>query len=94
LEIEFDFQEIPYVSQEELFLTYREKRLKKTFKPDFICHEKIIVEIKAITKLTDEHRAQVFNYLRATDIALGILVNFGHYPQLEYERIVLTTPPK
>ncbi len=94
LEIEFDFQEIPYVSQEELFLTYREKRLKKTFKPDFVCYEKIIVEIKAITKLTDEHRAQVFNYLRATDIALGLLVNFGHYPQLEYERIVLTTPQK
>ena len=51
---------------------------------------KIIVELKAVKELCDEHRAQVFNYLRATGFQLGLLVNFGHYPKLEYERIVLT----
>jgi GxxExxY protein len=89
LEIEFDYQGIPYTSQKELFLTYRGKRLKRTYKPDFICHEKIIVEIKAIAQLTDEHRAQLLNYLNASGMALGLLVNFGHFPKLEYERLVL-----
>ena len=51
---------------------------------------RIIVELKAVKKLCDEHRAQVFNYLRATGFQLGLLINFGHYPKLEYERIVLT----
>lgn len=92
LEIEFDFLEIPYLSQHELNLQHRGQKLKKTFKPDFICFEKIILEIKAITRLTDEHRAQVLNYLKAAKIKLGLLVNFGHYPKLEYERIVLTKP--
>jgi GxxExxY protein len=51
--------------------------------------EKIIVEIKAVSQLTDEHRAQMHNYLRATGFRLGLLVNFGYYPKIEYERIVL-----
>lgn len=92
LQIEFDFQKIPYVVQQELYLSYRGKRLEKTFKTDFTCYEKIIVELKAVPKLIDEYRAQVLNYLNATGMALGLLVNFGHYPQLEYERIAFTNP--
>ncbi len=53
-------------------------------------HEKIIVELKAVKALYGVHRSQVFNYLRATGYQLGLLVSFGHYPKLEYERIVLT----
>ena len=56
--------------------------------PDFICYGKIIVELKAVTELMNEHRAQVHNYLKATGYRLGLLVNFGHSPQLEWERIV------
>jgi GxxExxY protein len=63
--------------------------LKQTYTPDFVCHGKIVVEIKAVTGLTDEHRAQVHNYLRATGHRLGLLVNFGHYPKVESERIAL-----
>ena len=63
--------------------------LKHTYEPDFICYDKVILEIKAVSKLTDEHRAQVQNYLRATGFKLGLLVNFGHYPKIEYERIVI-----
>ncbi|MFZ1699630.1 MAG: GxxExxY protein [Pyrinomonadaceae bacterium] len=57
---------------------------------DFVCFDKIIVEIKAVHSLAAEHRAQVMNYLKATEIQLGLLVNFGHFPKLEYERIVST----
>lgn len=58
--------------------------------PDFICYEKIIVEIKSVSKLTDEHRAQVINYLNATGYQLGLLINFGGHPKLEWERLVHT----
>lgn len=89
LEIEFSFQEIPAVSQKELLMRYRGQPLKQRYKPDFVCFEKIILEIKAVCQLTDEHRSQILNYLNATGMKLGLLVNFGHYPKLEYERIVI-----
>lgn len=89
LEIELADKRIPFRMQPELSLTYKNRPLKSRFKPDFICHEKIVLEIKALSGLTDEHRAQVQNQLRATGMKLGLLVNFGHYPKLEYERIVL-----
>jgi GxxExxY protein len=47
------------------------------------------LELKTVSGLTDEHRAQVQNYLRATGLKLGLLVNFAHYPKVEYERIAL-----
>ena len=87
-EIEFGFQRIPFLSQKELELTYRGQILRQRYKPDFICFEKIIVELKAVSVLADEHRAQLLNYLHATGMKLGLMVNFGHHPKLEYERIV------
>ena len=89
LEIEFAGRKIPFKVQPELSLTYKGHLLRSKFKPDFICYDKIVVELKAVTALSNEHRAQVQNYLRATGMKLGLLVNFGHYPKLEYERIVL-----
>ena len=88
LEKEFGKQEIPFVSQRELILQYKGDRLEQTFKPDFICFEQIIVEIKAVKEVANEHRAQVHNYLKATGLELGLLVNSGHYPKAEIERIV------
>ncbi len=90
LEIELGLQGIPFVAQDELLLQYRQRTLKQTYRPDFICFGKIIVEIKAVSKLIDEHRAQVINYLNATGFELGLLVNFGAHPKLEWERLVLT----
>ena len=87
LQIEFRLQEIPFVSQPELELEYKGNPLTQHFKPDFICFGKIIVEIKALTNLLDVHRAQILNYLNATKLDLGLLVNFGHHPKLEYERM-------
>ena len=62
--------------------------MKQTYKPDFICFDKIIVEIKAVTELANEHRAQVHNYLKATGYRLGLLVNFGSKGKLDHERII------
>jgi GxxExxY protein len=89
LEIELGFQKIPFVVHPNLDLFYRKIKLKHFYEPDFFCFEKIILELKAVDCLIKEHYAQVFNYLKATEMKLGIIVNFGHYPDLEYKRIVL-----
>jgi GxxExxY protein len=88
LEIELGLQNIPFVPQARLKLAYKGRTLKQVYEPDFICFGKIIVEIKAVSELHPEHRAQVHNYLKATGYKVGLLINFGHYPQLQYERIV------
>ena len=88
LEIEFEFQRIPFLSKPPQTLQYRGRTLVQTFSPDFICYDKIIVEIKAVSELIDEHRAQLLNYLSATGCKFSLLVNFGHYPRLEYERLL------
>ena len=88
LEIELSLQKVPFSAQTELKLQYKGHLLDQIYKPDFICHEKIIMEIKAVSKLVDEHRAQVHNYIKATGYKLGLLVNFDHFPKIEWERIV------
>lgn len=88
LEKELALQEIPFAPQRELQLQYKGDPLVQTYKPDFICFELIIVEIKAVKELANEHRAQVHNYLKASGLELGLLANFGHYPKVEIERIV------
>ena len=87
--IELAHQKIPAEPQKKLDLFYRGQKLEHFYQPDFICFGKIIVELKAVEKITDAHRAQVLNYLNATGFKLGLIVNFGHYPDFEYERIVL-----
>ncbi|MFC1532261.1 GxxExxY protein [Thermodesulfobacteriota bacterium] len=89
MERELKAHEIPFETQKELKLIYKGEELKQTYKPDFICYEKIIVELKALKDIANEHRAQIFNYLKATNLRLGLLVNFGHYPKATIERIVL-----
>lgn len=89
MEIELAFQNIPAEPQKKLDLFYRGQKLIHFYAPDFVCFEKIILELKAVDKIIDAHRAQLLNYLHATGFKLGIIVNFGHYPDLEYERVVL-----
>ena len=88
LEVELGSRGIPFRPQEELTLWYKGHELKKKYVPDFISFDKIIVEVKAVKQLSDEHRAQLHNYLKATGFKLGLLVNFGHYPEVEHERVV------
>ena len=87
LEMEFTRRGIPFTPQKALDLTYQGARLRQTFKADFVCFEKIIVEVKAVAHLVPEHQAQVINYLKATGMQLGFLLNFGHHPLLEEMRI-------
>ena len=89
LEAELEFRKIPFVSQQTLALQYKGKILKQTYKPDLICFEKIIVELKGVSAIAKEHQAQVLNYLKATGLKLGLIVNFGAYPKVEIKRIVL-----
>jgi GxxExxY protein len=89
LELELGLQRLPFRAQAELTLRYKETPLKQKYIPDFIVFDKIVLEIKAVKELAAEHRAQVYNYLKATGYRLGLLVNFGFYPKLQHERIVL-----
>lgn len=87
LQIELSIQGIPFIAQPELNLEYKGRQLAQFFKPDLICYGKIIVELKSVAKLIDAHKAQTLNYLNATKFDLALLVNFGQFPKLEYERI-------
>jgi len=88
LEIELELQRIPFQSKASKTLQYRGRTLVQTFAPDFVCYDNIIVEIKAVSALADEHRAQLLNYLSATGCKLGLFVDFGHYPRMKYERLL------
>jgi GxxExxY protein len=87
--IEFRQRDIPFVSQPKVEIEYKGVTLTNTFQPDFICFNKIIVELKAVKELASEHRAQVLNYLRVSRFRLGFLVNFGSSTKLIIERVIL-----
>ena len=90
LGIEFEYQRIPAIAKPSLTLSYRGRILKQTYEADYVCFGKIIVELKAVSALIDKHRFQLLNYLHTAGFDLGLLVNFGHYLKLEYERIAKT----
>lgn len=86
LEREFALREIPFEREKELTVSYKGDLLSKTFKADFVCYNRIILELKAVKEFADEHYAQIYNYLRASGMDLGILINFGT-ASIEYERV-------
>jgi len=87
LEKEFCFQSIPYKREVSLSIFYKGELLSKNYFVDFICYNKIIIELKAVSSLSSEHKAQVLNYLKAADFELGLLINFGE-GKLKYERLI------
>ena len=89
LEIEFNRRGIPYEREKELEIIYDDVVLNKRYVADFVCYDKIILELKAVKELDDSHRSQVFNYLKATGFKLGLLINFGKYDEIQIERKVL-----
>lgn len=89
LEREFTLKGIPFARHKALPLAYKGEILEQIYRPDFICYESIIVELKAIKEILPEHRAQVFNYLKASGLRLGLLINFGAHPKAIIERIIL-----
>jgi GxxExxY protein len=88
LVLELSARGVPFVAKPGLLLEYKGRKLKQAFEPDFVCFGKIILEIKAVSQLNDIFRAQLLNYLVATKMRLGLIVNFTSHPQLEFERIV------
>ena len=87
LELEFIEQDLPYVREKKMRIKYKKQILKKKYFADFLCYDEIVVELKAVTELTNIHKGQLFNYLKASDKRLGMLINFGH-EKLEYKRFI------
>jgi GxxExxY protein len=77
LGVEFKKRQIPFSREHLLELFYKGDKLSKYFVADFICFEKIVLELKSVSFLTNDHEAQVFNYLKATKLNLALLINFG-----------------
>jgi len=93
LEIELADRRIPFVTQSNLPIFYKERQLSKPYVADLLVYGRVIVELKAISRLDPSHDAQVINYLKASRSPLGVLINFGT-PSLQWKRLVLTNPPK
>lgn len=88
LELELIDRNISFEAQKPLALQYKGKRLNQHYVVDFLINKKIILEIKAVKTVNDEHRAQVINYLKSTGMELGLLVNFGSFGKIQQERFI------
>lgn len=89
LEKELSKRNISFIAQQTLSLTYCGEPLQQSYKTDLVCFDKIIIELKAVKATTPQHEAQILNYLKATSMRLGLLVNFGAYPKATVKRFVL-----
>ena len=88
MEIELKKRNIPYEAQMPLNISYKGQTLKKGYVADFICFGQIIVEIKALEHLSGRDEAQLLNYLKASAFRVGLLINFGNSPKLEWKRFI------
>ena len=90
LEIELSMRGIPFQSKRELEVFYKDRRLDTHYCPDLIVDDAIVVELKAISDLTTDHEAQLFNYMRIARQQVGYLLNFGKKGELQWKRFILT----
>lgn len=88
MEIEADFMDVPFVPQQNLQVQYKQHRLKKKYVADMICFDKIVVEFKVLDKLTDKEESQMLHYLKTSGYKVGVLINFGSHPELEWKQFV------
>ena len=86
-EIELEGRKIPFESQKQLGIFYKGKRLEKEYFADVVCYGKIILELKALDRLTSKEESQILNYLKASGLKVGVLINFGG-ASLEWKRFV------
>lgn len=89
LNIELNKRDVPFASEQKLPVYYKGKRLDADYRADFICYEKVIVELKAMDRLTSREEGQLLNYLKATKLQVGLLINFGSKGLLDWKRMVL-----
>ncbi|MFN8411491.1 MAG: GxxExxY protein [Anaerolineales bacterium] len=88
MEIEMSSRKIPFEAQKVLQIQYKQYTLKKEYIADVICFDKVVVEFKALDKLSGREESQIINYLKATGYKVGVLINFGSHPKLEWKRFV------
>ena len=88
LELELATRAIPFIPRPVLTIYYKGKKLKKEYEADLICYDQIIVELKALNRLSGTEEAQILNYLKATGLRVGLLINFGTVGKLEWKRFV------
>ena len=91
LQLELGARQIPYVPQSRLQIHYKGQPLIQAYRADLICYGSVLVELKAVSYINDDHRAQLLNYLHATKMPLGLLINFGHSKGLQHERFLPRT---
>jgi len=87
-EIELNERGIPFEAQKPLKIYYKDKLLTKTYLADLVCYKQIIVELKALNRLSKNEEAQILNYLKASNLKIGLLINFGSQDKLEWKRLV------
>ncbi len=88
MEIELGLKGISFESQKLLPINYKGNLLRKEYIADLVCFDQIIVELKALERLSGKEEAQILNYLKATGLRVGLLINFGSYGRLEWKRFV------
>jgi GxxExxY protein len=88
LEMELSSRRIPFEAQKTLTIVYKGRPLKKEYVADVICYGQIIVELKAMDRLTGKEESQILNYLKATGFKVGLLINFGSHGKLEWQKFV------
>lgn len=88
MELELGHRRIPFQPRQPLLIYYKGQRLKKAYEADLICYEQVIVELKALERLSGREEAQLLNYLKATGLRVGLLINFGSVGKLEWKRMV------
>lgn len=89
MEIELDSLGVPFEPQKRLTICYKGRQLRKEYVADLVCYGQIIAELKALDRLTSREEAQLLNYLKATGMRVGLLINFGSHGRLEWKRFVL-----
>lgn len=89
MSIELASSSIPFEAQKALQIRYKGRKLNKEYVPDFVCYQQIIVELKALAKLSGIEEAQALDYLKATRFRVALLLNFGSRGKLEWRRLIL-----
>lgn len=89
MELELTLRHLPFQSQQQLRIWYKEHLLEKTYCPDLVCFNQVIVELKSLARLTSAEEGQLLNYMRMSRMRVGLLINFGSQPKLEWKRYVV-----